>query len=89
MGEVMSGSEARFPKSLIEFRSRFTTEGRAQSTFSSAVGRRASFAPAAVRPGLAAEDEGITYECAACGRQTSVTAGTITRASKLSLTTWF
>ena len=30
-----------------------------------------------------------TYECAACGRQTSVTAGTILHRSKLPLTTWF
>jgi len=31
----------------------------------------------------------FTYECAACGRQTSVTAETIMHASKLPLTTWF
>ena len=30
-----------------------------------------------------------TFECAACGRQTSVTAGTILHASKLPLTVWF
>src|SRR5436305_7553538 len=30
-----------------------------------------------------------TYECAGCGRQTSVTAGTIMQHSKLPLTTWF
>jgi hypothetical protein len=29
------------------------------------------------------------YECAACGRQTSVTAGTIMHASKRPLTIWF
>src|ERR1700738_1874061 len=31
----------------------------------------------------------FTYECAGCGRQTSVTAGTIMHASKLPLTIWF
>jgi hypothetical protein len=31
----------------------------------------------------------FTYECAACGRQTSVTAGTIFHRSHLSLLTWF
>ena len=31
----------------------------------------------------------FTYQCAACGRQTSVTAGTIIHPSKLPLTTWF
>src|SRR5207253_4093828 len=29
------------------------------------------------------------YECASCGRQTSVTAGTIMHHSKLPLTAWF
>jgi hypothetical protein len=30
-----------------------------------------------------------TWECAGCGKQTSVTAGTIMHHSKLPLTTWF
>ena len=33
--------------------------------------------------------QAFTYECAACGRQTSVTAGTIMHGSKLPLTVWF
>ena len=35
------------------------------------------------------ESKAWTYECAGCGRQTSVTAGTIMHHSKLPLTTWF
>jgi ISXO2-like transposase domain/Transposase zinc-ribbon domain len=35
------------------------------------------------------ETKSWTYECAGCGRQTSVTAGTIMHHSKLPLTTWF
>src|SRR5437868_1517932 len=35
------------------------------------------------------ESKPRTYECARCGRQTSVTAGTIMHHSKLPLTTWF
>ena len=31
----------------------------------------------------------FTWECAECGRQTSVTAGTVMHRSKLPLTTWF
>jgi hypothetical protein len=31
----------------------------------------------------------LTWECAACGRQTSVTAGTVMHRSKLPLTLWF
>ena len=30
-----------------------------------------------------------TFECTGCGRQTSVTAGTVMHGSKLALTTWF
>jgi hypothetical protein len=33
--------------------------------------------------------ERVLYECAACGHQTSLTAGTILDATKLPLTTWF
>ena len=35
------------------------------------------------------ETKAWTFECASCGRQTSVTAGTIMHATKLSLTVWF
>ena len=35
------------------------------------------------------ESKSWTYECARCGRQTSVTAGTIMHHSKLPLTIWF
>jgi hypothetical protein len=35
------------------------------------------------------ETKSWTYQCARCGRQTSVTAGTIMHQSKLPLTTWF
>jgi predicted RNA-binding Zn-ribbon protein involved in translation (DUF1610 family) len=35
------------------------------------------------------ETEACTYECIRCGRQTSVTAGTIMHHSKLPLSTWF
>jgi len=37
----------------------------------------------------ALDSKPFTYECAACSRQTSVTAGTIFHRSKLSLLTWF
>ncbi len=31
----------------------------------------------------------FTWECAGCGKQTSVTAGTVMRRAKLGLTIWF
>src|SRR4030088_784823 len=39
--------------------------------------------------GLGLQTKPWTYECAGCGKQTSVTAGTIMHHSKLPLTTWF
>jgi predicted RNA-binding Zn-ribbon protein involved in translation (DUF1610 family) len=86
----MSGSESRFPKSLIEFQSRFATEAAcAKYLFE----RR--WPDGFVCPGCGGsrawglKTKPFTYECAACGRQTSVTAGTIMHASKLPLTAWF
>ena len=37
----------------------------------------------------ALKSRAYTYECLDCGRQTSVTAGTVMHRSKLPLTTWF
>src|SRR5438105_9233488 len=89
-GEAMTGSEGRFPKSLIEFQGRFATESVcAEYLFA----RR--WPEGFVCPGCGdgrawlLKAKAFTYECAACGRQTSVTAGTIMHASKLPLTRWF
>jgi hypothetical protein len=86
----MSGSGGRFPRSLIEFQGRFATESAcAEYLFE----RR--WPEGFVCPGCGdgrawlLKTKAFTYECAACGRQTSVTAGTIMHASKLPLTTWF
>ena len=86
----MSGCESRFPKSLIEFQSRFATEAAcAKYLFE----RR--WPDGFVCPGCGGgrawglKTKPFTYECVACGRQTSVTAGTIMHASKLPLTAWF
>ena len=79
-----------FPTSLIEFQSRFATESAcAQYLFE----RR--WPDGFVCPGCGEgrawllKTKAFTYECADCGRQTSVTAGTIMHASKLPLTIWF
>src|SRR5215831_7956215 len=84
------GSEGRFPKSLIEFQGRFASESEcAEYLFE----RR--WPHGFVCPGCGdgrawlLRTKAFTYECAGCGRQTSVTAGTIMHTSKLPLTTWF
>ena len=86
----MSGSEGRFPKSLMEFQDRFASEGAcAEYLFA----RRwpEGFVCPRCSDGRAwlLKAKAFTYECAGCGRQTSVTAGTIMHASKLPLTRWF
>jgi hypothetical protein len=75
---------------LIEFRDRFATESAcAQYLFE----RR--WPEGFVCPGCGGgrawllQTKTFTNECADCGRQTSVTAGTIMHASKLPLTIWF
>jgi hypothetical protein len=75
---------------LIEFQRRFATESEcAEYLFE----RR--WPQGFVCPGCGdgrawvLKTKAFTYKCAACGRQTSVTAGTIMHASKLPLTTWF
>ena len=86
----MSGCGGRFPKSLMEFQDRFATEAAcAEYLFE----RR--WPQGFVCPGCGdgrawrLQTKAFTHECAGCGRQTSVTAGTIMHASKLPLTTWF
>ena len=86
----MSATERRFPRSLIEFQSRFAMESAcAQYLFAQ------RWPQGFVCPGCGGgrawllQTKAFTYECADCGRQTSVTAGTIMHASKLPLTIWF
>ena len=86
----MSATERRFPRSLIEFQSRFATESAcAQHLFTQ------RWPQGFVCPGCGGgrawllQTKAFTYECADCGRQTSVTAGTIMHASQLPLTIWF
>ena len=86
----MSGSQGRFPRSLMEFQSRFATENACSEYLFE---RR--WPEGFVCPGCGGgrawllKTKAFTYECADCRRQTSVTAGTIMHASKLPLTMWF
>src|SRR5512132_3124078 len=52
-------------------------------------GRTASSVPNAVTGRHQLDTKAWTYECAGCGKQTSVTAGTVMHGSKLPLTVWF
>ena len=79
-----------FPRSLIEFQQRFGDEAACAQYLIAA-----RWPDGFVCPGCGGgkawrlETKAWTYECARCGRQTSVTAGTIMHHSKLPLTAWF
>jgi predicted RNA-binding Zn-ribbon protein involved in translation (DUF1610 family) len=79
-----------FPRSLIEFQRRFGDEA-ACAEYLAATRWPNGFACPGCGNGKAwrLETKPWTYECASCGRQTSVTAGTILHHSKLPLTVWF
>src|ERR1700730_18737594 len=78
------------PRSLIEFQQRFGDEAACAQYLAAA-----RWPDGFVCPGCGGgkawrlQAKPFTYECASCGRQTSVTAGTIMHHSKLPLTTWF
>src|SRR5438445_5135401 len=79
-----------FPRSLIEFQQRFGDEA-ACAQYLIATRWPDRFVCPVCGGGKAwrLKTKASTYECADCGRQTSVTAGTIMHASKLPLTIWF
>src|SRR5438552_17913791 len=79
-----------FPRSLIEFQQRFGDEAACAQYLAAARWPDGFVCPGCGGgKGWRLETEPWTYECASCGRQTSVTAGTIMHHSKLPLTAWF
>lgn len=81
---------ARKQPTLLEFQQRFPDEAScARFLF----GRRwpnGFVCPACAETrGCLLKSRAYTYECAACGRQTSVTAGTVMHRTKMPLTVWF
>lgn len=79
-----------FPTSLVDFQRRYPDEAACAAWLFIARW------PAGFRCPACAHEKGwphggkpFTFECAACGKQTSVTAGTVMHGSKLPLTVWF
>jgi hypothetical protein len=81
---------ADFPRSLPEFQQQFPDEAACVDYL-----RKIRWPGGFVCPscggdrGWELKTKAWTHECAGCGKQTSVTAGTLMHGSKLSLTTWF
>ena len=79
----MSGSESRFPKSLIEFQARFASESACAEYLFERRWPEGFVCPGCSEGGAwLLKTKAFTYECAGCGRQTSGTAGTIMHASR-------
>ena len=79
-----------FPRSLIEFQRRFADEGACAGYLARARWPDGFRCPACGHgKGWELSTKAFTWECAGCGRQTSVTAGTMMHGSKLPLTVWF
>jgi transposase-like protein/predicted RNA-binding Zn-ribbon protein involved in translation (DUF1610 family) len=81
---------ADFPRSLHEFQRRFPDPAACAAYLSTARWPDGFVCPACGHAqAWQLETKAWTYECAACHRQTSVTAGTIMHGSKLALSAWF
>lgn len=79
-----------FPGSLIEFQHRFPDEAACAAYLFAARWPGGFVCPSCGKTkAWELHTKAWTYECAGCGKQTSVTAGTIMHHSKLPLTTWF
>jgi hypothetical protein len=79
-----------FPCSLIEFQGRFPDEAACVAYLAGARWPQGFVCPGCGKTkAWQLQTKAWTWECAGCGKQTSVTAGTIMHHSKLPLTTWF
>src|SRR6201998_2244030 len=79
-----------FPASLVEFQHQFPNDDACAAWLSAARWPSGFRCPTcAGAKGWPHGGKAFTLECAACGKQTSVTAGTIMHGAKLPLLAWF
>lgn len=79
-----------FPRSLLEFQRRFPDDAACAAYLAAARWPEGFVCPECGCPrACLLVTKKHTYQCSACHRQTSVTAGTVMHGSKLSLTVWF
>jgi hypothetical protein len=79
-----------FPRTLIAFQHRFADEAACARYLFAARWPEGFVCPGCgMTKAWELQTKPWTWECAGCGKQTSVTAGTIMHHSKLALTTWF
>ena len=81
---------SNFPRSLLDFQSHFPDDAACATYLAAARWPEGFVCPdCGGRRACLLVTKAHTYQCSACHKQTSVTAGTAMHASKLSLTVWF
>jgi len=90
MTDFVRSAFTSFPRSLLEFQRRFSDDEACAAYLAEQRWPEGFVCPACGHSkGWKLRTKPWTFECAACRRQTSVTAGTIMHKSKLALTVWF
>lgn len=84
----MSGALEDYPRTQAEFDARFTTDAACRA-YLRHLRWPDGFRCPVCGGAKAWEVRAILWQCAACGRQTSVTAGTVFQDTRSPLTTWF
>ena len=79
---------SRFPRSMVEFEERFSTEAACREYLFSVRWPKGWRCPRCASAGGWGNARGL-LECAECGHQSSLTAGTVFHASKSPLRLWF
>ncbi len=78
-----------FPLTILEFQQRFGTEGACRDYVFASRWPDGFVCPGCGGRAVGAETRRHLWICTACGRQTSVTAGTVMHGTRLPLRTWF
>jgi transposase-like protein len=78
-----------FPRSVIEFQRRFPDEQACRAYLFASRWPNGFSCPACAGSEVGAEQRRHLWQCQSCGRQTSVTAGTVMHKTHLPLTLWF
>lgn len=78
-----------FPLTILEFQQRFGTEGACREYLFASRWPDGFVCPACGGRDAGAQTRRHLWVCTACGRQTSITAGTVMHKTRLPLRTWF
>jgi transposase-like protein len=78
-----------YPLTILEFQKRFATEEDCRDYLFESRWPDGFVCPACAAPEVGAETRRHLWICTGCGRQTSITAGTVMHKTRMPLRTWF